>query len=182
MKATQCTTMVLASLLCGCSTTYTIVEPSIGNPYTKAQFTDQILDNEVTVEFRNGEEADAVLFQLGDDSCTWIDPNTSLSRVVRTKDVQAVVKRNHLLGALEGFGIGLFGGSIVGGVGVAIQGNSQDDFAAVAVVGVAFIATVVGTVYGALSGHKYYYEFVWFTRKASTGIGREGQPVEKREE
>lgn len=176
MKATQCTTMVLASLLCGCSTTYTIVEPSIRNPYTKAQFTDQILDNEVTVEFRNGEEADAVLFQLGDDSCTWIDPNTSLSRVVRTNDVQTVVKRNHLLGALDGFGIGLLGGSSVGGVTI------QGEFAAIGVLGIAFIGAVVGTVYGALAGHKYYYEFVWFTRKAPTGIGREGQPVEKREE
>ena len=177
MNAPLCSIMVMASLLCGCSTTYTIVEPSSRNPYTKAQFTDQLLGNEVIIELRNGEESDAVLFQLGDDSCTWIDPNTSLSRVVRTKDVQTVVKRIHVLGALEGFGIGLLGGGIAGGLlGRAIEGPPRGDFGGLGTLvaaGIgAVIGTVAGTVQGAVSGHKYVYEFVWFSRKSPSGTGK----------
>jgi len=187
MNATQCTTMVLACLLCGCSTTYTIVEPGDSNPYTKPFFAKHIRDGTVQVCFIDEREVDAIMFQVGDDSCSWIDPNTGLPGAARTKDITKVVMKNHFLGALEGFGIGLLGGGIVGGVlGRVIEGPPRGDLSGLGTVlagGIgAVIGTIAGTVHGAGSGHKYDYEFVWFSRKDSSGIGREEQPVEKREE
>ena len=187
MKANHCTTMVLACLLCGCSTTYTIVEPSDSNPYAKPLFAKHIRDGKVQVCFLDDREADATMFQVGDDSCRWIDPNTGFPEAARTKDIRKVVTKNHFLGALEGLGIGLCGGISAGALlGRAIEGPPRGDLSGLgtvvaAVVG-GVIGTVAGTVHGAASGHKYEYEFVWFSRKDSSGTGREEQLVKKREE
>jgi hypothetical protein len=184
MNATHCRAVVLAFLACGCSTTHPVVEPGIRNPYTEAQFSDRVLDEEVTVEFTNGEEADAVLFQMREDSCTWRDPGTDLSRVARTRDIRAVVKRDHFLGAMEGLWIGGLGTGIVAGLvaGVA-AGRSHSDLEglgeALAFIGGAVVGAVAGTWYGASTGHKEYYEFVWFTRKSPSSISKEAQPEKK---
>lgn len=173
--------LILPLLLCGCSTTYLILEPSVRNPDTKTQFTDHILNKKVTVEFKDGNEFEAIRFEIGRDSCDWIDPNTNLKISHRTKDIKRVLKRNHLLGTVEGFGIGIGEGSVAGGIlgfllatifvdGSSGGGGAEDARgmgASVGIVGGAIIGSIVGTVKGALSGHRYEYEFIWCPDESS---------------
>lgn len=172
---------ILILLLHGCTTTSTIVEPSSHNPNTQEEFTDQILAKKLTIELRDGREFDAIHFEVGNDSCTWIDPNTNFSISIYTGDIKKVVKRNHLLGTAEGFGIGLGGGAVAGGLlgfflasistsGSGGGGGAEDAAgmgALVGIVGGAFIGVIVGTINGGISGHRYEYEFVWLSNKST---------------
>ncbi|MGB2868276.1 MAG: hypothetical protein WBD36_07485 [Bacteroidota bacterium] len=179
---------ILASLLYGCSTTHTVVAPSTRNPFTEAQFTDHILGRNVTVEFNDGREVDAIQFEVRGDSCVWRDPRTDLPSVVRTKDINTVVSRDHLVGGLEGLGIGFGVGEIAGAlVGSAVLGKgstgpeSNKDAFVVIFYGLygGICGALAGTVYGALSGHKHEYEFAWFSNKSTLKAGMKAQPKEK---
>ena len=159
----------------GCSTTYTVVEPSSRNPYTKTQFTDNIASNELVVEFRDGSVVETWGFLVGAESCRWIDPKTRLSREARTKEIKRVVEINHPVGGLEGLGIGLVGGTVAG---VVFGGLSGDPLLRVIFgVGGAIVGSAVGTIWGASSGHTDRYEFVWFSKPSP---GKEEQHEEKR--
>lgn len=71
-------------------------------------------------------------------------------------------------------------------MGRAIEGPPRGDFGgletAMYTLGGVLIGTAVGTVCGLTSGHRYYYEFTWFSRKISSGADRGEQKMRKGEE
>jgi hypothetical protein len=172
---------IVAFILYGCSTTYTIVEPSSNNPNTKTQFTDQILNTKVTVEFRDGKEVDAIHFEVRSDSCFWIDSNMGYSGAVQTKDIKRVVKRDHLRGALDGLVIGGIGGGTAGGLlGYAFGGSGGDDLATgLGFLAGSFIGGIIGTIYGVSSGHKDAFQFVWLPNNSMMEAETKVPPKEK---
>jgi hypothetical protein len=143
----------------GCSTTYTVVEPSSDNPFTESQLTRNISGREVTVEFMDGKTARARDFRVEYDSCRWMDVNSDSMQVARSTDIKTIVTSDHVLGAIEGMGIGVVAVTGIAGANYLMSnvprggeggGYGQAGYAVVVFYGA---GGFLGATWGALSGH-----------------------------
>ncbi len=171
---------ILAFILYGCSTTYTVLEPSSSNLFSEGQLTRKISGEKVRVEFTNGKTAEAWDFRVEYDSCRWVELNSSSIQMARTMDIRKVVSNGHMLGALEGMGIGLLAGTLVPAAFLLLNPPGGDvPLGGLAVLVGWAIGGSLGTFWGAVSGHSYEYEFVWFSHKSTLKAGIKAQPKEK---
>lgn len=101
--------ITLLAVLGGCTHTRGLE----GQPWS--QINAQAGRSEATVELASGERVAARSLHLAPDVATWVDPASGDLRSVPTADVVAVRFADRQRGALEGAGIGLAAGAIVGG-------------------------------------------------------------------
>jgi len=154
---------VLAGCLFGCGSTYQVrSEP--GAEESLNAFNIDAYDRSGTIALEDGREVDARNVRVTPDSTYFMGGKSRAAAVVPFRSVRTVVFKNHVIGFLEGFGIGAFLGA---GVGLALGSSSKGgahsgleiDAAGIALIfGAA--GALLGGVPGSLIGHSYEYQFV----------------------
>lgn len=171
-----CLISVLSLGCIGCGTSYVVTPTQGTGDYSFDDFNSEIKGKDASIIMRDKKELSGTNIQIRGDSIAWVEvvykpnpdallPRTRLEDVPRSvsvTEVERVIRKNAILGGLEGLGLGLVGGGLLGmGIGSAGTSGSKDDFGPLIglVVGGA-VGAVGGTVTGAIIGHSYDYEFV----------------------
>jgi hypothetical protein len=129
----------------------------------------------VQIELKDEREISAKEVRISNDSVSRVDQRTDEEAKASIRQLVKIVLKSHLLGFLEGLGLGLVGG---GGLGILV-GSALDppgprgSFGSLAglILG-AGTGTLVGLATGLIVGHTYYYEFPMTEQSDSLQIGR----------
>lgn len=151
---------VFASVLCGCSNSY----PVRSTDFKKMN--EDFKERNATIELTGGQEVPAKNVKISHDSVSWSDPQTNDVSRAGTERISKITIKNHLLGSLDGLGIGLLGG---GGLG-ALLGQIFNTPAITDTYGKGYGAGIglvlgagaggfIGLMVGAGIGHSHNYEF-----------------------
>jgi hypothetical protein len=136
--------------------------------YSYEMLNDQLREQQPEIRFKDGRYIEASNVVFTQDSISFLDTRTNKPMKMHIQQVRQIVSRNHFIGAAEGFGLGA---AIGGGVGAAagrlinIQGTAEygsqnSEFGTLVglVVG-GGVGIIVGSIFGAMRGHVYTYQF-----------------------
>ena len=118
-----------------------------------------------TVLLADGRELKVGTLQVTPDSTSWLDPETGRFESVATAEIQEMRFVRHGKGALEGLGMGLLVGAVVGGaLGASARCEgwcfvSQGELALIGGAVLGGIGALVGAPIGAAVGSKEIFHF-----------------------
>ncbi|MFN0158914.1 MAG: hypothetical protein ACKVRP_12690 [Bacteroidota bacterium] len=142
--------------LCGCSSTYPVRYTTTG------QLNKELTGGSVTIEPREGKEIFAKQVKIYGDSASWGDARIGQEFKVSMEKLKRIViiKKDHVLGAVEWLFLGGLGGAGVGWLSTSGESEGyRKEMGAVAVFGYGVIGAGIGLITGAIVGHREYYEF-----------------------
>lgn len=172
--ALAATLFMLITSTCGCGTSYVVAPTKEGGDFSYSDFNSELSGQRVFIVLKDGREFEASQIQLISDSVSWVEhvtqpnPNALIPRIhvgdvshrVPLGDVERTVRKNTLLGGLEGLGLGLVGGGFLGmAIGSGQSGSKSDLSPLLGMITGGVIGGVGGLVTGVILGHSYEYSF-----------------------
>ena len=150
---TSCLIMSALVFESGCGSTYTVTPSPGTGDYSYGDLSAELLEKNVTIEMVDGKKIDVGQLRAEGDTLSWNAMDSGKRQKTAVRDVKRIVRRDHLLGGLEGFGIGA---AIDGALLLGLTASSNHEFpvtGAVAALALppAFIAL------GLIMGHRYEY-------------------------
>jgi hypothetical protein len=161
-KGTSLGLAVYLFSIAGCGSS-SIVSSSGHGDRTFEAFNVDAYDRSGTISFNDGSELYARNIVVAADSTRFLIEETGEARAVSTQTVSNVIFKNHGIGFLEGFGIGLAAGSLAV-LALSADSSPSREFGSdyllffMAVGGGA--GGVLGGIPGVIIGHSYDYQFV----------------------
>ena len=159
--------LVVVVMVCpGCATTYLLdsEERSSAAHEPIAEINERASVSRVGLSLDDGPLLIVSNLRVGPDSTSWV--TASSYETVATSSVTRVQFVNRGRGALDGLGLGLLGGVVVGGVLGAVSYNGPDFFtssrgesARFGAVFLSFITVPLGLLTGVTIGHREVYMF-----------------------
>ncbi len=140
----------------GCSTT------TLMHPKSNEELNAQLKGHDAIVEMKEGMELSVKEVHVTNDSVSWLDRETNIESrtgIGRLSKIKTINKNDHVLGALEGLGIGFVGttAAFLSLSGFPSEIGGASGLAVAASVGL--IGGGIGLVVGLISGFTYYDEF-----------------------
>lgn len=132
-----------------------MVTPSPGRGDYYNDLNDEFLEKEAVIELNDGSEMQANQIRVEADSVSWNESITGNRCKVSAINVKRISRRNHVVGGLEGVGIGTL---VDGAMLAVISSTRQHEFPLSGFFILVGIPPLVG-VFGAVSGHRYEYSF-----------------------
>jgi hypothetical protein len=152
--------------LTGCSSSYLVTKNGDGDDkMSYKEFNREIKSKNVMLNFTKGLERDGFNIRVDTNFAKFYDFDLQETRSVKTGLLKTVVRQNHLLGGLKGFGIGILSGGALGLLVGSLSGSNKSHDGAPpgwflgSVLG-GFVGGIAGAIIGAIDGHKYEYKFV----------------------
>ena len=158
------TTMVFvfAIILGGCSSSYLV--SSTGKPNADISYGEmnkELRGYYATVELKEGMKIFTNQIKITSDSVSLFDYDANTLYIIQVGKIKKIVVKSHLIGFLEGLGLGAIGGGIVGSVIGANDNHSATD--GPIKLYLFLISTAggagLGSITGLILGHSYIYEF-----------------------
>ncbi len=150
-------------LMAGCATTYTVGSKESGANYDSDESNRRIERREGTVVFNSGKVETAKQIIASKDSVSWLEVRTDKKSGASMGQLSRIVVKDHLLGGLEGLGLGLAGGGglgmIVGSVLIKEGNTGSGSGAAIGLILGGIAGLVVGFPTGLIIGHSDVYEY-----------------------
>jgi hypothetical protein len=151
--------VILFISVTGCSSTYVVTSSSSTNEASVVEFN----------KFAHGREAEIILIDktinhatevnLTADTLYWIEKDYVLKRGVIKSDVTKVIFKDHFIGFLEGWGLGIVSGGTAGLLSYWAFGKGNV-WAFFGLTGIGIIVgAAAGIVTGIIIGHTYEYNF-----------------------
>ena len=160
--------------LCSCSTSYQVGPIAKKDIFSYEQVNEKLKGKFVKIILNDGSKIKAKdiavsLDSVSWNSVTWTGGKTRLvpHEKVYIKQFNKIVTIHHGIGGLDGIGIAIVGGVLVGiivGSATAIEGSATAgtpslDFEAAGLFSLSLAGIIPGLIIGAIVGHKYNYEF-----------------------
>jgi len=145
--------ILLSCCAFGCSSSSVIYHRKTDADKSVSRFKYQVQSSDAEIQLKNGLTLEADGPQVDYDSVTWSVGNSVFG--VPVDSVEQITGRNHVLGALEGFGIGALAGGIL--AALMLESGGHPGVSAPLVGGV--LGAGVGSLIGALIGHRYRFTF-----------------------
>ena len=151
--------LLLGTVLAGCTHTQPL---HVSSPAERAAFNAQAEGTEARIALVDGTPSTGHSVRVAPDVTRWTDLQTG-PRSAPTSEIASIRYVDRGRGALEGAGLGLVGGGLIGGL-VGTDGGAEPDEMEVFTVtpeqillGFAIIGTVIGAVVGMARGHRTIY-------------------------
>ncbi len=167
--------IALLAFCTGCSSKYTVLceGQKVDSGLTRQQLDilydyqikEDLLRTRAELRMKNGSNFEGANFSIRDDSLAWISVDDKMPHRVAISDVQSIIKKNRLLGGIEGFSIGTLGGLMMGtlayeldrGPDGSIGQRGPDLFGLIL-----FAGTLGGTTVGIVLGDRDEYRFNYY--------------------
>ena len=152
--------LILAFVSWGCSSSN-----AVRGVVTSTKINEELKGRLVSIELKDGRTVSAKGVSITEDSVSWVDRHTDEGSKAGLGQVNkiVIVKKNYLLGAMEGFGFGTLGGATIGFVasGGGPWGKGSDaSIIAFALLAVGTAAGAgIGLITGAIIGHSNNDEY-----------------------
>ena len=170
--------LVCLILMVGCASTYTVGSKKSGASCDFDEFNRRIERREGTVVFYLQKTETAKQIFASKDSISWLDDRTGKRSGATIGQVNKIIVKQHVLGGLEGLGLGPVGGGVLGTiVGSALikEGNTgSGSGAAIGLILGGITGMVVGFPAGLIIGHTDEYEFLLTEQSDSQRNGSPG--------
>jgi hypothetical protein len=135
-----------------------------GGDYSYNDLASVFNNKEAYIVLKDGSEFLGSEIRANGDSIFWTDPVSNKHYALAVNEVQLISRTNHIIGALEGVGFGLFGSAVV----IAASAGAKMDVPGVVLVIIGAVTPPpLGLIIGTISGHSYKYNFP----KDSTSTG-----------
>ena len=144
---------LLAFLEFGCSSTNVIHLRDSDTNESVSRFSYLVQSSDAEILLKNGSTIEVDGPQVYHDSVKWSVGSPGAG--IPIDSVEQITGRNHVLGALEGFGIGALAGGIL--AALMLESGGHPGVSAPLVGGV--LGAGVGSLIGALIGHRYRFTF-----------------------
>lgn len=153
---------LLAIFLCGCSSSYSVRSTAARGAYSFNEMNQELKGEDATIELNDRNKMRARKIKISDDSLSWVDASTGQETRASLGHLNRIVIKNHLLGGLEGLGIGLVcgtgGGAAVGGLFPNPRAEFIPTWLVTGVIG-GLAGIIIGPTTGIIVGHSYIYQF-----------------------
>jgi len=150
--------LLLCITYCGCSTSYIVTPTQGGGDYSYHDFNSEFSEKDAVIELKDGREMSAKQIQVKYDSKSWTESPSGTPYTVAANDVNAITKKNRLIGGLDGFGLGILAGGIYFGAVFFLNPGHEFKNANDAIPTLPLFPAL-GAVIGAAIGHGYEYRF-----------------------
>ena len=107
-----CVTASLATT--GCSRTHQLTVDENWQTDQLRELNEKAAKKRVTLTLATGRQVQAEALRMDPETVTWLDPQTRETRSAPSGDVFSVSYKSHGRGALEGLGIGMLAGVLIG--------------------------------------------------------------------
>lgn len=153
-------TFLFAFTVLGCTSTRTL---TMNSPEPFERLNGVAADKDAVVELSDGTELPVRALRAASDSVSWINPKTDAVVQVPVKEVVAVRLVRRGKGSLQGLGIGVATGAVIGallslGCDDIVDMNPAD-CRAVVVPSMGVAVGLLGSVFGALRGNREVFRF-----------------------
>lgn len=163
----------LAIVLSGCSSSYTVGSGGKSNSeYSYQEMNEELRGRNVNIGLKDGRDISATEVSIFGDSVSWIEERADKVSKANIREINSIVRKSSLVGALEGMGLGLAGG---GGIGLIIGSNQHSREIPMGLVGLILgggVGIIAGLTTGLIVGHSYNYEFPTTEQSDSLQTGR----------
>ncbi len=141
--------------LIGCTSSDWITSIPTQNSRTYSQLDEDVRGETVTIVLMSGESISGEILQVRKDSMFWVNPKSKITEALPTTAIEGIRTSNHLLGALEGLGLGALAGTLIILADVGLSSHADDLSAPILIGLVGLAAPPVGLIIGAVVGHRY---------------------------
>jgi hypothetical protein len=102
-------------LLSGCMSSYVVSPLGGADSLSYQRFNVDVEGNQVRIELTDGQQLEGINLAVSSDSAHWFNPSSESTHGMVAAEIKTVVRKNHWLGGLKGFGYGVIPGAVLGG-------------------------------------------------------------------